>query len=503
MKPINIKSAYQGVFASCKIDTDKKVLFKYLNISMNDAQSLSKFVNLLENHDADSTCFNGYFAGYSIQQISKEFDLLRFSDNLIINIELKGVLDDSTKQQKITRQMLQNYYYLKFLNKEILIFTYVEDDGLYMLNLEAEKAQKTNVTELIAYLSQNKVNYDMHPDNLFVPSNYLISPFNNTEKFINQEFFLTDHQQRIKNEILRCLNKNEFRVFCISANAGTGKTLLTYEIARSLTNSKNAVLIIHTGKLNSGHEALQKYGWNISSINRVKKDMITTLINSDTSLVVVDEAQRIEESQLDLIIERAAELEIPILFSYDTKQFLRNNETKDIFEYVSLKYPKLSITKYTLTDRIRTNKELSSFIKNLFEIGNSRSDLGYETITIEYFDSLDGVKEYIKFLEENEEWKAITFTASMYSKESIDSLLSVCETNAHDVIGQEFKKVVWVMDSNFRYNEGGKLETTRNYYSVFGMLYQIATRVVDELKIIVLGNPELFFKLLEIKHNKN
>ena len=32
-----------------------------------------------------------------------------------------------------------------------------------------------------------------------------------------------------------------------------------------------------------------------------------------------------------------------------------------------------------------------------------------------------------------------------------------------------------------------------------GMLYQIATRVVNELKIIVINNPELYVKLLEIK----
>ena len=48
--------------------------------------------------------------GCSIQQISKEFDLLRFSDDLVINIELKGKLEESVKLDKITTQMLQNHY---------------------------------------------------------------------------------------------------------------------------------------------------------------------------------------------------------------------------------------------------------------------------------------------------------------------------------------------------------------------------------------------------------
>jgi hypothetical protein len=41
--------------------------------------------------------------------------------------------------------------------------------------------------------------------------------------------------------------------------------------------------------------------------------------------------------------------------------------------------------------------------------------------------------------------------------------------------------------------------TQNSYYSAEGMLYQIVTRVVDELKIIVYNNPELYVQLLKIK----
>lgn len=55
------------------------------------------------------------------------------------------------------------------------------------------------------------------------------------------------------------------------------------------------------------------------------------------------------------------------------------------------------------------------------------------------------------------------------------------------------------MDDNFKYREDGKLLVSKSYYSAEGMLYQIATRAVDELKIVVTNNPELYMKLLEIK----
>ena len=71
--------------------------------------------------------------------------------------------------------------------------------------------------------------------------------------------------------------------------------------------------------------------------------------------------------------------------------------------------------------------------------------------------------------------------------------------NAHNVIGQEFSKVALIMDRNFKYTDSGKLAAKTAYYSAQGMLYQIVTRVIDELKIVVLDNPELYLKLLEIK----
>lgn len=54
------------------------------------------------------------------------------------------------------------------------------------------------------------------------------------------------------------------------------------------------------------------------------------------------------------------------------------------------------------------------------------------------------------------------------------------------------------MDKNFSYINN-KLNFQNSYYSAKGMLYQIVTRVVNELKIIALDNPLLYVKLLEIK----
>lgn len=127
-------------------------------------------------------------------------------------------------------------------------------------------------------------------------------------------------------------------------------------------------------------------------------------------------------------------------------------------------------------------------------------NLNYDAVTIDYFDTADEVKEYIAYLEENKGYKAINYTPSRYTYSSRDKFVDMCSSNAHEVIGQEFDKVVLIMDKSFWYNKSNGLCAKGSYYSALGMLYQIVTRVVNELKIVVLDNPKLYSKLLEIKN---
>ena len=101
------------------------------------------------------------------------------------------------------------------------------------------------------------IDYSVDPDRLFLPSNYLISPFNSTEAFMDGNYFLTSAQEKVKEEMLLELDETPFMFFCLSANAGTGKTLTMYDIAKSFIEKGKKVLIIHCGILNQGHEALK------------------------------------------------------------------------------------------------------------------------------------------------------------------------------------------------------------------------------------------------------
>ena len=496
MKPLNIVS----VCNSNKLNILDLNLTKGFKMSQHETETMEKFINLLKEYGADSMCFSGFYVGYSIEQVSKEFDLLRFSNKSVINIELKSSLEEATKVAKITHQMKHNMYYLKFLERDVHIFTYIEDDGLYTLDFENDTVISVEVSQLVKLLREEITNYNLCPNNMFVPSNYLISVFNNAERFLKGEYFLTDHQLNIKKEILNNLEKGIYKMYCISANAGTGKTLLAYDIARHIISCNSNPLIIHCGKLNAGHQKLSEVGWNVYSVRSIKSGFVDTWRTMSFDIIIIDETHRISSSQLDLIINKSLELKVPAVFMYDTNQYLRTGETKEISEYIKNYYKDIPLIKLKLTNKIRTNKEMASFIKNLTRIGSSKAYLDYKDITIEYFSSFEDIADYIDELSRTHGWKAITFTTSMYNQDPLDKISGVCESNAHDVIGQEFRKVVFVMDSNFKYGEDGSLLARRTYYSAEGMLYQIVTRVVEELKIIVFDNSELFEKLLTIKH---
>lgn len=502
MKPVNLVSVFNSNSIFYELEPSYATLKKHENSTLMCfvKELISSFkeipFELLEN----------YYLSYKIQQIEKEFDLLRFSDDSIINIELKSkqILSDKEMFDKILKQMRRNHYYLKMLNKNVSIYTYVEGNLVYKYNELSDTLSHSSISTIRNDLASQKTSNDHNPDDYFKPSNYLISPFNNTQRFINDAYFLNDAQEKIKAAIKGAYEENNTIHFCLTANAGTGKTLLLFDIAKSfLKDCKNSP-IIHCGTMNSGHISLRDdYDYKIHAIKEIDEKTVKLIIPNETDIILIDESHRINTYQLNLIIKRALDLNVMIVFSYDSKQYLKKGEDKDIYEYVSSNYPELALEVKKLTNKIRTNKEMASFITNLFNIGKSNHNLNYENVSIEYFNKYDTAKSYMRYLMMNDNWTPITFSASNYNIEPITKLAEMGFQSAHKVIGQEFNKVVFCMDNNFNYHQNILSVSSDTHYSIRGMLYQIVTRVISELKIIVIDNPELYLKLCEIKSLSN
>jgi hypothetical protein len=436
--------------------------------------------------------FNDFIVGYKIPQISKEFDLLRLSDDLVINIELKREYN----HDKILTQLARNSYYLKSLNRKHAHYTFVSETGKFYKLLEnGDDIQLVDTGEILELLSKQKAYTPDDMDNLFEPSNYLVSPFNSTQKFIDNEYFLTAQQEDIKNKIIQRLSLNEPCIISVEGMPGTGKTLLLYDLARRVAKlSTKNVLIVHVGQLNQGHEALKELDeLDVISVRSVLGKLEN--INSEHyGCIIIDETQRIRQGQLEAIMDVARKMQLGIIVGYDKAQTLSAAEIKS--GSIELIESRRTVG-YSLTQKIRTNANVASFIGTLF-YGNKSLTSVKKNINIVYFSDLHKAQKYIQ---SRKEYQFLTYTSSRYSSHPIDSIDTSSESqNAHRVIGQEFDNVIAVIDNVFYYDEDGTLKSAVRSgvpYNQLKMLFQIITRTRTKLEIVVVNNKDVFQKILK------
>lgn len=446
-------------------------------------------------HKASLEMMNGWFYSFSIPQIGKEFDLLKIGKNgVTVNLELKS---QSVSEEKIEKQLKQNRYYLSHVAETIYSFTYVkENEDISTLYIYDGKLRKSSFEELLEKLSEIDAFITQDIEFLFRAKNYLISPLNTPEKFLKGNYYLTVQQEEIKREIISESEKTR-SIWGIKGAAGTGKTLLLYDLAKSLCE-KSRVCVIHCGMLSEGHKYINTH---MNDLLVIDAKSLSEDIIQNYSIICVDESQRLYTSGMNIILDafNSGTVETCI-FSYDFAQVLsktegRRNNPKKLNEKKEFKERKL-------TDRIRTNKEVFSFIRNMLNLNDKpKMEVSYDNIDILYADNIKEADVINRFYR-RKGYTFITFTPSQYVSNSIDHYSKYI--NSHQVIGQEFDNVVVVLDNNFRYSTEGILQGREHPnpdYLFPRLFYQNISRAREKLCIIVLDNLELFTKLLCIKQH--
>lgn len=501
MKPINILQFIYNKknLQTTTFDVYAKLTWNYVNNNKpREIDDLKSFVKNLISSCKKNNRFlvcDGFYLNFKIKQISVEFDLLRFSENNVIDIELKN----ETDLEKIKNQLLRNQYYLTLIKPEVFSFTYCSDSNT-LYQLENEELKIISFNELSKVLLKDEIISDINLNELFIPSKFLISPLNNTQQFLNGNYFLTEHQENIKKEILNDIENNNIKYFIIEGKPGIGKTLLIYDIAKTLINLStydNDLCIIHCGNLNDGHKQLTKEGFNIIRA----RESVFEVLTKKPKIILVDESQRFYPLQLEAIHTYCQKNDASCIFSLDPDQTLSKNEknynNKDtINNYENKK-------SFTLTKKIRINDELFSFITNLFDLSKCNENIIYKNVNINHFNCFETAKYYINFLQKKYNYYFINFTSNAsYFPDPPYTILNNNNNkqNSHSVIGQEFDNVIVIIDSTFYY-ENKTLKSTgwdKVIYDPVKMLYQAITRVRMKLSIIIIDNITVFNECLKI-----
>ena len=487
MKPSNLLSIYQGGQALASLG--KAAERRYKVLKSHELATMRAFCDSLKAEGCTVADLDGFFAGYAIDRISKEFDLLRFGRDCILNIELKAPLRRANKEEKILRQMRTNHHYLSFLGRPLHLFTYVDKDGFYAYCPDSHSLRPSSAAEIAALLHRQSLDADADPDQLFVPANYLISPFSDTERFLQGEYFLTTTQQSVKDDVFRTQRRQPGTCFLLSAAAGTGKTLLLYDIVKSVRAQGGSAALLHAAPLSKSQlHFRRRLGWAIHSLG----DVHPVALCSRFPLLLIDDTQHLSSADLDALAHAAQTSGTTLLLAYEAIPELHLDPSASSRAFLSARHPELPLRSTALSAKIRTNGALAAFISNLFHIGavplhNS------DCVSIDYLYEAADLRAYASHLTSHG-WTLLTNTAAGPG-------LSLDDCGAIDLrhaAGREHNRVAVILDRRFFYDPAGHLQTTDQTSAALRALYRIVTRTSDQLKLILYNNPPLYLALLKM-----
>ena len=480
MRAVNLYAMTRTVEGSVKPYFEKTLSHREVRLRIKDQEfdQIRQIVEELTKLGAPQEAIEDWFYSFTIPHISREFDLLKVGKNgCVVNLELKSA-SPSVTPARVQKQLERNVYYLSLIGKKIFSYTFVSDGKkkgtLYTLG---EGGLRTcSFRDLVKNLSRIKHPVREHIERLFKPGDYLISPFSEPERFCNGKYFLTEHQQLMREKILSGIRRGSATLWGITGEAGTGKTLLLYDIAKALANNYG-ICVVHCGKLSEGHERLK------NMLDKV--DVVEGMTQADFEkyqVVCVDETQRLSEELLEDILEAYGSGRIKAcIFVYDLKQVLsksemeRNNPAR-LQEVIGFQELRLAKT-------IRTSKEIYAFINAMLDL-KKHSNLSFPNIDVLYASDEKEEESLVAFCQR----KGYRYIPPVYE-------------DSHDVIGLEFDRVLVVLDQKFTYDAAGILtseQAPEEDCLYVQLLYQNVSRAKDKLCVIVRENPSVFRELISV-----
>lgn len=459
----------------------------------HEIKSLRQLVDAFLEYEVPIKSLDGFFLGYQIPQIGKEFDLLKFTESRCLNIEIKS---QEIPEENIKNQLKKNKYYLSHLAKETTFYTVITDSLTTYKLTDDNELKQIDFSEVVKAVEMFNDNYLMLIDNMFRASDYLVSPLNTPNKFINGEYFLTQAQEQIKKEILSDIKNLAIEGFySIIGKPGTGKTLLVYDIAQELAK-EGKTLVIHCGKISSGQNILNKSINNLSVISAGSVGQYPEKIKN-SKYILVDETHRFYSTQFKDLCDQVKNNKKICIFSSDPEQILSKAEKRSDIVSKILELPLLG--KYELSQKIRTNKELASFIISVKNLNRKpQIPMDYTNVSLSYANTVTEAKKIIEYFK-SQGYIFINYSKSNYISSPYAGYDEDFDT--HHVIGQEFDKVLMLMDQSFYYDKNNILQGVPHPnpdYLYPNLFYQGITRVREKIALVVVNAPELFEKISSI-----
>ena len=433
---------------------------KPLKVRAWEINSMRALVDQLEKYMPEVYRLRLFYS-FQILRLGKEFDLLQVKENQIVNIELKS---GAVSEDAIRRQLIQNRYYLSILGRPVRSYTYISSQNRLVRLTNHDHIVEAEWEQLCAELQEKSADFSGDLEDLFQAEWYLISPLTQPERFLKKEYFLTAQQKDIERQILKSIRIKRGGYYHFSGLPGTGKTLLLYDIAMKLSG-RQMVCIIHCGASGQEwkrlHERLRRIIW-------VSDSQITAEMRLDEyETVLVDEAHLLDKETLENIVEAAGKR--PVIFTSDCEDQLSPEEVDQSVKLGIAKLPEIQT--FRLTNRIRTNEEISSFVQNMMHIPDYKSGRRFPHVTVFYA---------------NDDQEAANLIQDAKKQEYQHLLESEVAEKAYD-------SVVIILDGNYFYDSKKYLRSKKR--TVRNLFHQLNS-AKEKLMLIVKDNEPFYAMLL-------
>ena len=428
-------------------------------IDENDIKEITSWIELLYNHNR-----KGFVVSFVIEKLDKEFDLLKYGNNKIVNIEMKiKKLNEGLEQAK------KNFKILSNVTADVCIYLFIESTNkLYYYSAENKnliESDKEKINDDLAKITNSKI-----PE----MDSILLNPYQYPEEFLNDNYVLSQSQQNIKDDILKLTKK----IYAVEGNGGTGKTVMALDLYYELLKKYEAEKVSYITPF-AKNEII-----NSELINKFKFQMFRYYDNKKkTKVIIVDEAQRLGKGDLEKLLKNTENL---VLF-FDKHQDIDNINQINQF----LEENKEIISSYSLKYVMRNDSTFERFAKKICGFGTSdvtNKNFNPEKIEIYMYSEKEKYEKY------NTVGKFIWCTPNKYGNKceskcnnhKCEQFVSNWETNiVHFEISKDEKIVMLFLCEGFMVKEN-KIEEKYNVCSgnVQNQLYSIITRATDKLIII-------------------
>lgn len=491
-------------FYGSQVDSEIFQCYKKINgiekLKDSEIQGVNKIFEefkTINDDDYRDKRFSGYFLGVRYKGVvSEEFDILRFSPENIINIELKSQM---VEEKDLLRQLQRHSYLLSSISSEctVSLYTFVhETSKLYKLDEARQKLNEISFEQLFDEIPNDFIERNLLDE--IDDTAFIISPYSEPERFFNGQYFLNIEQEEAKNRIIKTTKK----YIGLQGAAGTGKSLILFDLAKELANNGKKVLFVFCSAMSDS--TIKKID-QCSQFKFIDIRSITPILDKyEFDVVIIDESQRLKEDQVIKLINLINEKRIEkLILALDKAQTLKPEENR-LNLYGNLVGRQKEAVEFIdcLTERVRTDKELATFIRKFFNVKEKNLDvLNFPKVNVVYFENDCHARWFIETcvnlegfvsieMPQKRQWSGTTLPK--FYKDSLDGFT---------VIGREYDKVLIPLTNRVKHNEEGQLivpvESTYKYLAVNG-LFQAMTRVKSQLLLVVVKNKKLFKTIHEI-----